>query len=255
MRPTAVILPFVLWGCRGTLTEDSDAGTIVGNPGDGLVAVAPSEGIHYDEAWGHLNHISLIDCNGEETVVDVDTELDLLAPPPLDLPSGRWCELNIDWLDGVLILGSGADDSSFEAMIEVFEVRTSGDFTLTEDDITILEIGRPNWLTSDALDLTAGQMLLIEEPSPLHQDLVEIAALESATFDDSDFDGDLSEDERDEGPLSAGENRDDQPATPNSDTGSSEVTVGGCGTGQGAWLFVFAPLLWRRQRRPTPRSR
>ena len=244
-----VLLAFGLCAWRGSLDSDTDAGTIVGNPGDSLVVVAPSEGVLYHEASGHLNHIELVDCSGGEQIIDFDAEIDLLAPPPVELPSGRYCELNLAWLDGIFVAGDGDDNNGFEAVLELHDVFTLGDFTLPEDGSTIIEVGRPDWLSPDALDMEPDVITFIDPPSIIHGDLVDVGALESAAFDDEDLDGILSDEERSEGLISAGEGRPDQPAAPD-DTAQPppDASVGGGSAGQSAW-GLFAPFLLMGRRR------
>ncbi len=246
MRSAAIAL--ALLGCHPD--GDTDAGTIVGNPGDGMVVVAPSDEITYIEAAGYLNHVEFVACDDETMEhVDVDDEVDMLDPLVLPFPSGRWCELNMEWDGELYFSGDGVDNNDFEAILEVYEVLTFGDFTIEEDGAYITEIGFPDWLSAVALGMVADETTYIEIGDDLHEDLVGKVEGHCATFADADLDGELSEDEREAGPITAGEDREDQPPPPEEEEeGVTTSKTKGCRQSGASWL-VFLPLVWFRRRK------
>jgi len=239
------LVGLALLACRSDSAGDTDAGTIVGNPGDAMVRTASSDGVVYTEAGGWLNHLELVDCHGESELIDFDDEFDLLDPDVLEIPSGDWCEWNLDWDEEIYIAADGEENNSFEVTLDLNEIFTEGEFEIDEDGGYILEIGFPEWLSPSALGMVADDVTYVDAPGALHDELVDYAVFESAAFDDTDGDGEISDDERDAGPISAGEDRDDQPPPEEEDpdTTVDGVNAKGCGKNNASWL-VLLPLAW-----------
>jgi len=257
----------VAFGCNKT-GKDTDQGTIVGNPGDSMVRVAPTSDVDLVEAFALIDGIELVPCEGEMVSVDLDEEFDLLAPEVIELPTGAWCELNVIWGDSLYFDGDGADNNSFELDLSVDETLTEGDIEITSDETYIIEIGHPDWLSVASLGLQADEQLYIGDGDPQHDELADDVVSTSGVFHDPNADGQIDDEERDQGPLAAGDARDDQPppredstdTDAGTDTGTGRIVAEGvgCKGGSTSWLFLLPlfPLFgFRREESPNgPRS-
>ena len=235
--------------------EDVASGTIVGNPGDGMVGVAAGEGLSYTSATADIDGITLVSCSGAEGREPFGARLDLLDGGSLPLLEGAWCQLRLD-VSALQIAGDGPDGSSFTLDLAPGEVALDSDGFIVVGDTYVLELAYPDWVTADALGLEADVHVEVGEDDALFEDLNAAVADGSGLFFDLDDDGAVSELEREEQQLAAGDARglagDTGAASGDAgftgDTGDDQVLLQpGCGGGGQGWFLLLAPLLLRRR--------
>ena len=244
----------LIGGCRSSTT--SDEGTVVGNPGDSAMRVAePADG-EIERASVFVDYFSWIGCNGEDTDIEVDEQIDLMGTHHIEIPAGRWCEA---WavLSGPLEMVTepmetdfGEDEAYIVLSLDVEAVALYGeDGWVIDAETTVLELGHPGWFSVDDLWDGSSSELLVDREHPDHEQLTGKIFDGSALFEDPDSDGEVSDEERDNGPIALGadhpqhEEKQDDPEEDN-----DRKAVGGCGGDSGVgWLFLPVGLMSRRR--------
>ena len=234
-----------------TPNQKDPGGTAVGNPGEATMRMGDNEDFIWNDASATLNELIVTDCAGEAEVVDLDEEFSFLGEDSIPIPPGTHCEINLIF-DGFLQVNGGPNpDTTFTMDLAIPDdtltiISSSG--LKIDETITVLEISSPNLLTIEDLDLTDGEETLYDENNALSVFYANTVAARSALWLDVDTDGEVSESERQTGPISAGEEW--EPEEEDEDDEGQ-----GCGgDGEEGWLFLaLTPLLFRRRewsRRP-----
>lgn len=242
-------------GCRsGTAT---DAGTVVGNPGDNAMRVADGEGVELQAARVGVSRVTWVSCSEEiKNATEVDAEVDLMGPDTFAVPTGTWCSYWVEFstpLDLELVASDDPGDRG-QVSLDVGKVATfsEGGFTI-DGDATVLELGYPGWLPLEAFLDDEGDWVADELDSthPLHDELVEVLIDGSALFEDRDADGQISEQERDDSELAHGDidelERVGDDVWDDVEEDTQPSSDGGCGSSS-AWLFFPMGLLGVRRR-------
>jgi len=240
----------LLAACDAELTSE---GTIVGNPGDGMVALARAEGLTFEVINVTMDDLYLEDCGGEGELVPLAPRWDLLEPNALHLPMGDWCELSLV-VTALFVEGVDTSERAFSLDLEPGRVVLESDGFTIGEAAYLLELGSPNWVTAEAL--SDGDGAEVTEGHPLFEPLNDNLALGSALFLDADGDRALSEDERDDGLLAAGPEREEDELDTGVDigvdtaagdeAGGAVLLRPGCGGGGQGWLLLLLPLFRRR---------
>jgi hypothetical protein len=244
----------LMGGCRSSTT--SDEGTVVGNPGDSAMRIAQGSDGEIERASVSVDHFSWIGCDGEGTDVEVDEEFDLMGTHHIEIPAGKWCEA---WavLSGPLEMVAvptesdlGEDEPFIVLSLEVEAVALYGeDGWVIDGDTTVLELGHPGWFSVDALWDGSSPDVFVDPEHPDHEHLTGEIFDGSALFEDPDSDGEVSDEERENGPIALGadhpqhEEEQDEPEEAN-----NRKDVGGCGGDNSVgWLFLPVGLMSRRR--------
>ena len=221
-------------------------GTIVGNPGDAMVASAAPKNLDVVEGTLSFDEWVLTPCSGEE-IEGVAGDDIALSEDVLDVPGGQWCGVVL--ADAVLEMSATDGEHDVDVVLEIDAIDLGSTEVLVDGGTYVIELAEPDWL-----DLTADGDVVIDEEHEDHDTLADLVAATSGVFVD-DGDGELSEAERDAGPATAGPDR-DVPEQDTGDTGSGEGADAGTGCAVapvgGFWLLGL--LLVGRRRVGEPRS-
>jgi hypothetical protein len=233
-------------------------GTIVGNPGDAELQIAPGEEVTYTEAWALVNTVEQWPCEVEGVDVEpiemtIEAEFDLLSGGALPVEPGPWCEYVVVFGDTLGIDGVGTSGGSFNIDLAVEEIILTRDGGFVVDgDAFVLEVGAPGWISASLLELEEGaNRQIIPDRELFHDALAWRVHEETALYQDTDRDGDLSEDERAVGPVAGGSAApalasDDDVDVPRV---NSEEVRGGCGAGDRSAVALLPLLLLGLRRR------
>lgn len=192
MRSIPAVLLVLSLGCR----MGPDAGTAVGNPGDGLtVRVAPDFGITASSAELLDARIVLAPCSGPNTVLADPVDLDLLEPRGLLLPAGSWCRIYVRSASTLMFRGTGPDGQDLDLELDIGVVSTGTGTPFVTDNGTGLAflLGGTNWPGAQGLPATD---LVVRPGDAEHDALVTEAAANAVTFEDPNGDGVRSQSER-----------------------------------------------------------
>ena len=271
---TKYLLFFTLGlGCRSGSTTSE--GTVVGNPGDGAMRVGDGVDFQPETARSTVSTMLWKHCDGEEREVSMGVDVDLLGENQFDVPSGNWCAVVVYFSDSLFIAGplviedededereeEGADDFWFEMELNTEKaifIPESDGYT-SSDEHLVMEFGEPGWFDPvellDGIEFSEAQrqdleegIFVVDEEHAAYLDLVDRLESASSIFVDSDGDGQISEDERDEGPVANGDPDAVQDVLDdnNKDKKKPSAGSGGCG-GSSAWFLM--PLGWVTRRR------
>ena len=168
MTALSALLPVLLAaGCN----QKPDEGTFVGNPGKMDVAAAPTARVSMRTGTGTVDGLVLSDCDAGRTAVDLGRSavqlsfdgLTAIADPPLTLPAGTWCGLELSL--SALSLSAATDDADFAIELVDLEVVMSGGELVIDEGTYGLQLAHPDWLdllldrtelsTSDLAELQA----------------------------------------------------------------------------------------------------
>lgn len=247
IRRHSLIFVSLLFAC-GTGQKDP-GGTGVGNPGEALMRIAETGGVEFEEATVMVSTFTVVDCEGEEEIVELNDEFSLLNEETLPVPGGEICEMILSLDSAVEIRGSTGPATTFILALELpdsmLEVFSSGGGFIDETQL-IWEFASPQWLGTLSDELTQGETTLIDAEHPAHEVLSEDFALASAIWIDADENGLLSETERVGTPLAAGEQWE-----PIEQEQEEEGRRCGGATGDQSWLLLGILPLWFRRRKAT----
>lgn len=242
-RPLFALL--LLAGCAPSISP----GTSVGNPGLFAMQAAPTGEVEIVGGWAHTDRALLHDCEEHEEEVGLEPRA---FGEVQELPSGAWCAIElvmIDPLELEVIVPAFTDESFVVGIpLEAMAVLAHGRFDIEEDGEYVLELGAPDWLREEHFEPVADELILRPEAEG---ELIEVLELGSALFVDANRNGELDEDERDVGPIAAGDpdnaldraNDEDEDSEPGS---TSPDCQGGGTLAFVPWLV--APLARRRTR-------
>jgi hypothetical protein len=156
-----------------------------------------------------VNTIDLEACVGADASWAVHEELDLLGGSVSPIPQGTWCTQTFQPAGNFVVSGTYRD-TAYRVEFEEPVVRLEGEWAVEPGKDYIIEFDGLGWLAFFHDPLVRGEEVDYGPDMPfhdLHRTTFETGA---ALFEDTDGDGELSEDERDEGMISYGDWRDGQ---------------------------------------------
>ena len=235
----ALLMTLFLLAC--TPGQKDPGGTAVGNPGEATMRLGENEDVTWNNAVATLGELTTIDCEGSEEVVTLNDEYSFLGDDTIALPAGEYCGFELTF-DGVMqVEGETTPDTTFVMSMDIpgdaIAVYSAVGVNIDET-LAVLELSSPNLLTVDELELVDGEETVIEAGDATALFYAETIASRSALWLDADADGELSDSERNSGPLSAGDEWEPEEQ-------DEEPNERGCGgDGNEGWLFLaLAPLL------------
>ncbi len=173
----------------------ADPGTIVGNPGQMRVAVAPAHGLTLDGARLTVEELRFVACDGAEVAMPIEGSLDLIDPVLLQAPGGTWCGLHLDPAGPLLLDGAAPAGGRLMAELNLPAVDIAANQLQVDGGFIVVELGGPGWLNAQALGINGRDDVSIVPGDPLHDGLVEAISTLSAAYPD-DGDGWVSDAER-----------------------------------------------------------
>ena len=253
-------------GCRSETTTTQ--GTVVGNPGDG--AMRSGDGVDFEPeiARTTVSTMNWKGCGGTEREISIGSEIDLLGDNQFTVPVGNWCAVVVNFNDALFIEGPFRIDEDDEEVWLQMELATEMTVFVSEEDgfdaseeHFVIEFGEPDWYDPVALlddellseaqveALREGVFIVNDEHSQ-YDEMVDRLENTSSLFVDGDGNGQISETERDEGPVAQGDSdadgaNDDAESVEKSEALTSDD---GCGS-SGANALLILPLGWFWRRR------
>ncbi|MBX2803120.1 MAG: hypothetical protein KTR31_35900 [Myxococcales bacterium] len=190
-------------GCQGE--TGFPGGTGVGNPNCMRPSVARTGGLALQVAEGWLASVAVTPCGKPEVVVTVEQELDLLDAPWLELPGETWCGLTTRWRPPLRIEAEAPSGARLLADVPVVDVSlaTSEGGVPLDDAELVLELAAPGWLASEGVPVVGEGDVTVGETSDAAERMAQLVRDGSALFVD-DGDGEVSEEERADGPAADG---------------------------------------------------
>jgi uncharacterized protein (TIGR03382 family) len=249
MRISVVLFFCSLWmlGCN---PEEEDSGTSVGNPTTTALRMAPGAELETTAASTNVAAMFLHQCEeGDPIELPMDREMDLMVEW-VEMPPGSWCAVEIVLFSPLHVEGFGFAGGTYDLDLDVgfvfFEAPLGWD---VDGGAHVFEFGAPGWLDAAELGVEDGVDVVVNPDTGPHDLLTDRVITESALFED-DGDGQISPDERDEGPVA-------QPPDdiPEHHTIPDDRT---CGCGGGPSLppllaLALAAIAMRRRRNRTSR--
>jgi hypothetical protein len=206
-----------------------------------------TDGATWKSAEATISTMTITDCDDNSEIFTVEDNFSLLGDEFIDIPAGEICEISLLLEDSLTLQGEleGDPTTTFAMNVDLPDnmlfIYAINGFEI-DDTNTVLEIGAPNQLQMDDLELTNGEETLIETTADVATEYGGILATTSALWFDVDEDGEVSDAERST-PLASGEDWE-----PEQNEGDDET---GCGDGDGdeGWLLLMLfPFVFRRSR-------
>lgn len=160
----------LVWVALAGCSDGSD-GTAVGNPGEmDVVLVGVPPDVQLRQADFAVAAIELVGCERRVQVLQVNTVFDALAPSPVELPAGEWCDTIVlpAGKDSLVIAGQDAI-GDFGVVLSPDPFALEGDYVVDGNTILITLALRPEVLTAAEID---GDPLPLEDGATLDTDLV-----------------------------------------------------------------------------------
>jgi len=181
-------------------SETTFSGTFVGNPGKGNTQVAESEGIAFSRASTSVQYVYYF--RGDSEFVDVPNQnIDLLDPASeFPIMAGNWDSIVIEMEPGLSIEGSANEEQNFSWDLPSLFIQLDFQEPGIEEGIYLFSLGQPNWLNAQQI-IDLGEEtdnFAIESSEELNGALIDILETESALYRDTNGDGIISEEERQE---------------------------------------------------------
>jgi len=259
-------------GCRSETSTSQ--GTVVGNPGDGAMRAGDGVDFQPEIARTSVSTINWKGCGGSEREVSVGAEIDLLGENQFTVPVGNWCAVVVNFSDSLFIEGPFGvdepdDDEELWFQMEVATERTvfvseEDGFDASEEHF-VIEFGEPDWYDPMALlddewlseaqrEALREGVFVVDEDHSQYDEILDRLENSSSLFQDSDGNGQISESERDEGPVAYGDSEVEDETEDENDKAEKDKKPkpsDGCGSdGGNAWLLLpFGLFVRRRVRR------
>jgi hypothetical protein len=185
-------------------------GTIIGNPGEMRVSIAPGLDTTTSRATMAVDSVTWTDCGGFSELVRVDGTVDLLDPVIVHVPAGEWCSVQLTAATNLDVQGAGDAGGTYALDLELPDVALGTPTgLLVQGNAYVFELGTPGWLDADVLGVSDGTDVVVAPGDTLHDDLLTVAQLDSALFDDADADGQVGDAERTSGAVASHEDEED----------------------------------------------
>jgi len=185
--------------------DGSWGGTSVGNPGKmtGVVGPAPDVSLDYADTW--VERVEFTDCDGQISSKNVNAVVDLIFGFNVVAPGGEICGAQLIGDGYVYVtgqtMGSGEIFTAYLQTDGQLEVASNYGVFVDGQDF-VLELGAPGWLDEETLDLQfSGEEII--ETDPRAVTLAERIVEDIALFEDPDGDGQVSDNERDDGAVAS----------------------------------------------------
>ncbi|MBW1878888.1 MAG: hypothetical protein JRI25_07225 [Deltaproteobacteria bacterium] len=199
MRTSALFSLCFFWmlGCN---PEAEDSGTSVGNPTTTALRMAPGEELETMGASTGVATMFLHACDGEPIELPMDREMDLMVEW-VEMPAGSWCAVEVVLFSPLHVEGVGFAGGSYFLDLDVgfvfFEASAGWD---VDGGAHVFEFGMPGWINATELGVEDGVDVVVNPDTGPHDLLTDRVITESALYED-DGDGQISPDERDDGPV------------------------------------------------------
>ncbi|MCO4770816.1 MAG: hypothetical protein KDA24_12360 [Deltaproteobacteria bacterium] len=230
------------------------SGTAVGNPGVVAFALGAPSDLTVAEGLTGFAEGTLAACDGGAPgTVEGPEEALGFTDVAFELPEGTWCSLTLNELatefEGARV--DDEEDSFYSVSLELGSLTLNAPsiagFTVGADQVLVLELGAPNWLSAGDLGLDVGGEVEIAAVDPEAAVLATTAAAASQLFDDTDEDGEVSDSERSSGAPAATSN----PTPEAGDDGTPPACSSG-GGGSPSLFLLFGAMAGLLRRRATP---
>lgn len=181
-------------------------GTGVGNPGEARVSLGSGDAVVFTRAVLPIDEVVYTSCDDGDVTEPEDRTVDLLAKDTLVVPTGTWCAVDVYTSGLVQVEGDGVYGGTFTLTLDVATVALdAGDGLVVDGDALVLELAHPLWVSALGLVLVPTTQVDVGPGDFRHDALAERLADGSGLFLDPDADGALSAEERDAGPVAAGD--------------------------------------------------
>ena len=191
------MMMFYLLACA---SETTFSGTFVGNPGKGNTQVAASDGIAFSRASTSIQYVYYF--RGDSEFVDTPNQNIDLLDPSAEFPilAGNWDSIVLEMEPGISIEGNANETQDFTWDLPSLFIRLDFQDPGIEEGLYLFSLGKPNWLDAqEIVELGEGtESFAIENSEEFSEVLVDILETESALYRDSNGDGIISEEERQE---------------------------------------------------------
>lgn len=143
------------------------------------------------------------DCVGVTTTIEVEQAIDLLDAPTIDAPAGSWCGLAVVTRGPFVIVPDSDAGFGIDISLALGALSLSGAAPFfVNGSRFVLALGSPGWLDAAELDADDADVV-INTGSEGHGLLAARAAGGAALYED-DGDGEVSQAEREGGPVADG---------------------------------------------------
>lgn len=191
------MMMFYLLACA---SETTFSGTFVGNPGKGNAQVAASDGIAFSRASTSVQYVYYF--RGDSEFVDTPNQNIDLLDPSAEFPilAGNWDSIVLEMEPGISIEGSANETQSFTWDLPSLFIQLDFQEPGIEEGLYLFSLGQPNWLDAEQIVVLGDETesFAIESSEEFSGMLIDILETESALYRDSNGDGIISEEERQE---------------------------------------------------------
>ena len=191
------MMMFYLFACA---SETTFSGTFVGNPGKGNTQVAESEGIAFSRASTSVQYVYYF--RGDSEFVDApDQNIDLLDPASeFPIMAGNWDSIVLEMEPGISIEGRANDTQDFTWELSSLFIKLDFQEPGIAEGAYLFSLGQSNWLNAQQIvDLGEGSdTFAIEDSEEFNGALIDILETQSALYHDTNGDGTISEEEREQ---------------------------------------------------------
>ena len=168
------------------------------------IRIAPPTDLLLTAADVRLRGVSLERCTSGAEWVELEVELNLLDPEPLEVFGGDWCAAVLD-LDLFVFNGQGPDGGTFSLHVDAPDVRLdAASRTIIDADPLVLELGYPGWIHPDLVGVSGGSHVVVDSSHASHERASDALRMGSALYADSTPDGLLDRFESSQDPIAAG---------------------------------------------------
>ena len=196
LRAAAALLWLGTTACTAPIGE----GTSVGNPGSVALRVGPLRALQPGVARLPVALLEVQPCAGPAQPLLAGADLNLLAPTVLAVPAGALCGLRLRPAGALQVRGSGENGADFDVQLDLPEVWVALDgLQLGDGRSAVLELGGPDWLNAEALDLKAGETRTVRPGDARHDSLRDRLLRTTGLYVDLDQDNVVDDEERSSG--------------------------------------------------------
>ena len=179
-------------------SETTFSGTFVGNPGKGNSQIASSEGIVFSRAATSVQHVYYFR-DDSEFVHSPNQDLDLLnSSAEFPIMAGNWSSIVLEMEPGLSLEGNANDSQQFTWDLPSLFIRLDFSEPGIEEGEYLFSLGQTDWLDAQQIEELAenANTFAVEDNEDFQNSLIDALETESALFRDSDGDGIISDEER-----------------------------------------------------------